>query len=426
MTIFLLLYIVFFILVAKKTNFCVLSNPIYWLLVFWTMIIGIFLTSGILYKYGHSMWVWLYLLLCAFSFYLGLQRGHRTQVGIFPSSKFCFPLKAYCIMGLVGVCMFSFDYIRLNGIATGKGDANISLVGSIGSLFVPILLVLGLYLNARSIKQNGKFNLVGCLLVIGYSIPCMINAGREAILFCIIGMLCLYGYNMKVNKANMQKQNTFALKRFILFFLMATCVFFLAFLVVEISSTRFTDNEINVLLSKHDVSMSTLEEAETWGPFEFLYYNIASYFSHQIPFLDFTLREYDGPYLCGCFELNIISRRLPEFMGLDYNGVYNQLEKLYLLHGESFSGGWNTILGSLISDFAWVGSIFFCFLCGFFVAVAQKKLQLTLDPRYATLVALFCLSTFSTIQLGPFYQTQIYGTYIWWYIFFRKEETKRI
>nr|WP_302230000.1 hypothetical protein [uncultured Prevotella sp.] len=448
MSLFLLLYFVCFAIIAKKSNYKVFCNVNYWLSVFWILIIGVFFTSGIAYKNGCSPYVWLFIFMCLLSFYCGSSKSKKVATSIFNGTVSKFSIKKYCILGVLGTFLYSFDYLRLNGIATAKGDSNISLLGSLGSLFVPITLVLGLYLNARSIKLKGKFNIWGVVLIIGYTIPCMLNAGRESILFGIIGILCLYGYSKKImknrtdrnglSKKNMRlygyskniiknrirRRKLF--KKYLFLFLLGVCVLILVFLMIKISLTRFTDNEINVLLSARNISMEAITEASAWGSFEFLYYNIASYFSHQIPFLDLTLREYDGPYLLGCYELNIISRRLPDFLGLDYKLVSIQLERIYVQNGEEFSGCWNTVLGSLISDFTWVGTIFVCFWCGYINGLVKRKFQLTLDPRYATLVALFCLSTFSTIQLGPFFQTQIYGTYIWWYIFFRKEETKRI
>ena len=424
MSLFLLLYLVCFAIIAKKSNYKVFCNANYWLSVFWVLIIGVFFTSGIAYKNGCSPYVWLFLCSCFLSFYWGLSKSKKVAITIFDGTLSQISIKKYCILGVSGMLLFSFDYLRLNGVASAKGDSNISLFGSLGSLFVPILIVLGLYLNARSIKLKGKFNFLGVLFIIGYTIPCMLNAGRESILFGIIGILCLYGYSKNIVKNHDGRNNL--LKKYLLLFVLGVCILILGFLMINISSTRFTDNEINVLLSARNISMDAINEASAWGSFEFLYFNIASYFSHQIPFLDLTLREYDGPYLFGCYELNIISRRLPDYLGLDYKLVSIQLKRIFALYGESFSGGWNTILGSLISDFTWVGTIFVCFWCGYINGLAKRKFQLTLDPRYATLVALFCLSTFSTIQLGPFFQTQIYGTYIWWYIFFRKEETKRI
>mgnify|MGYP007025932070 FL=1 len=283
MSLFLLLYLVCFAIIAKKSNYKVFCNANYWLSVFWVLIIGVFFTSGIAYKNGCSPYVWLFLCSCFLSFYWGLSKSKKVAITIFDGTLSQISIKKYCILGVSGMLLFSFDYLRLNGLASAKGDSNISLFGSLGSLFVPILIVLGLYLNARSIKLKGKFNFLGVLFIIGYTVPCMLNAGRESILFGIIGILCLYGYSKNIVKNHDGRNNL--LKKYLLLFALGVCVLILGFLMITISSTRFTDNEINVLLSARNISMDAINEASAWGSFEFLYFNIASYFSHQIPFM---------------------------------------------------------------------------------------------------------------------------------------------
>ena len=427
MTLFLILYIFALIIISQRSKFTVFTNVYFWLFVFWTLIIGVYFTSGIHHYYGLSIVTLLFLSACLFTLCYFSNIGKHKKTLVFENSE---PLKnglLFVIAGLIGAFLYTWDYVRLNGLASSKEQSDISIVGSVGSLFIPILLVVGIYLNAYKLNKNNRFSVVGILLIFVYSLPCMINAGRESILFGILSILCLYGYN-KTLSIRQKRQNVKKSVRSKAFIIIAVIVCLAAsiYLLIQLSITRFGQNEINVLLSKNDISSVAMSDAENWGGLEFLYYNIASYFSHEIPFLDFTLREYDGPYMCGMYELNIVSRRLPDALGLDYNLVYRELERLFSIKAESFSGGWNTVLGSFIIDFTWVGAIFACGLCGFAIGKIKKKYEYSLDERYATLVALLCLSTFSTIQLGPFYQTQIYGAYIWWYIMFRKKEVKRI
>lgn len=170
MSLFLLLYLVCFAIIAKKSNYKVFCNANYWLSVFWVLIIGVFFTSGIAYKNGCSPYVWLFLCSCFLSFYWGLSKSKKVAITIFDGTLSQISIKKYCILGVSGMLLFSFDYLRLNGLASAKGDSNISLFGSLGSLFVPILIVLGLYLNARSIKLKGKFNILGVLFIINSSL----------------------------------------------------------------------------------------------------------------------------------------------------------------------------------------------------------------------------------------------------------------
>lgn len=360
--------------------------------------------------------------LCVISLYWGVKKGNNCRLSIFRAEEKKLYITRYTLLGIIGCAVFCWDYIRLNGVATEKIASDISIIGSVGSLFVPILLVLGLYMNAYSVRYCGKLSVAGIIMVLGYSLPCMLNAGREAVLFGVIGILSIYGYSHLLIKNNVINKSTKSSKKVILLTSVISILMYMAYLLIEISQSRFSDNEISVLLTYRDVSSSAMLDAEKWGTFQFLYYNISSYFSHQLPFLDFTLREYDGPYLFGMYEFNIISRRLPDFMNLDYKIATQELHTLFNTKGESFAGGWNTVLGSFIIDFTWVGAIIGCSVCGYFISIVKRKFMITYDPRYMTLLALFCLSTFSTIQLGPFFQTQIYGCYVWWYLLFRKEE----
>ncbi len=405
--------------IGKRNNYRAFTDPLYWLSLFWVLIGGVYFTSGINYKYGFSFYFVCFFTACIIIFLLGYRKGlHQKTKVLVPKKHTSFKI-GYVVTGIIGVFLFSYDYIRLNGIAETKGDTNISIIGSVANLFIPILLVMGLYLNAQSIKKKGAFNLLGVVLIFAYSIPCMLNAGREAILFAVIGIICIYGYKKLIDARNGRQNGE---KKYLLLILGISILLYMGFLIVQISKKRFTDNEIGILLAKRDVTSQSAAEAASWGDFSFLYYNIASYFSHQVPFLDFTLLNYGGPYMLGMYELNIVSRRLPDFLELDYRLVSHELNHLYATKGESFSYEWNTVLGSLIIDFTWVGAILVCGLCGYAIGKIKKEFYSTLDTRYATLIALLCLSTFSTIQLGPFFHTTIYGTYIWWYIIFRKDK----
>jgi len=329
------------------------------------------------------------------------------------------------VLGVLGALLFVYDTYRLNGLGfllareSGiKIELEISLLGSVGCLLVPILLVQGLSRIALSLRKNGKFSLVGLLLLMGYSIPCILNSGRESILYVIIGVTSLYGYSAYFRQ---EKNADNKLKMFITRLLIVAVVSFLSYSIISISEERFDQTRVNIFLADNDVPSTTMKDARKWGDMEFLYYNIASYFSHQIPMIDFTLKEYDGPYMCGMYELNIVSRRLPEDWGLDYRQASRKIRKLYGKTGVDFGGGWNTILGVFIMDFGRIGALIACFLCGLVIGKARKKFVMTLETRYAVLVSLICLSTFSTIQMGPFYQTLIYGSYIWWYIIYHRK-----
>lgn len=419
MTLFLGLFMIIIILITIKTNYKVFFNELFWMFIFWGLIIGVYIFSGVEWRYCVSIELLFYLLIVFLSFMFGRKYGYTRKVKAFYQKYSPKNLNIFCLFGLLGVLLFTIDYIRLNGLFTVKSGYNISIIGSLGYLLIPILLIVGLYIFAINLIDNGKINIKAILLLIAYSIPCILNSGRESIVFIIIGIGAIYGYYAYFIKKSYRYINLkkFLVGLFIVFFIICTVCF-----IVHISKERFGDNEVSTFLNTHSVKLAAIREAETWGNFDFLYYNIASYFSHQLSFLEFIFKEYHGPYMFGMYELNIISRRLPTILDLDYNLVYQQLRQLYLLNGVSYSGDWFTILGSLIVDFGRFGSIVFMYFCGYFCGIVKKKINLSNDIRYVVLRAIICICMFSSIQLGPFYNILIYGAFIWWLIIFREKE----
>lgn len=252
-----------------------------------------------------------------------------------------------------------------------------------------------------------------------YTIPCLLNSGRESILYVIIGVISIFGFDGYFKE---RKSLRYINIRAFLRTISIAIIILLAFLfIIRISTKRFGSNEITTYLNTHNVSKLTIDQASKWGTLSFLFWNFISYFGHQIPFLEFIIQEYKGPYMLGMYEFNIVSRRMP-FSRLNYNLVYTQLQSLYLNTGQSFSGSWQTVLGSFIIDFTLWGTPIVCFVLGYCMGRVRKKFELTLDIRYAVLISIICLSMFSTIQLGPFYNVLMYGSFIWWVIIFRRDE----
>lgn len=419
MTLFLGLFLIIIIFMIFITNFKIFFNELFWMFIFWGLIIGGYIFSGIEWQYSVSIELIVYLLIIFLSFMFGRKYGYARKVKVFAQEYNKEKIYKFCVLGLLGVFLFTIDYIRLNGLFTIKSGYNISFIGSLGYLMIPILLILGLYMFAITLVENGKINLKALFLLLAYSIPCILNSGRESIVFIIIGVGTIYGYYAHFIKKSYRYVNLKKLlaSLFIGIFIICTVCF-----IVHISKERFGDNEVSTFLNTHRVTLTAIREAEMWGDFEFLYFNIASYFSHQLSFLEFIFKEYHGPYMFGMYELNIISRRLPTILELDYSLVSQQLRQLYLLKGVSYSGDWFTILGSLIVDFGRFGSIIFMYLCGYLCGIVKKKLNVSCDVRYVVLRAIICICMFSSIQLGPFYNILIYGAFIWWLIIFREKE----
>lgn len=420
MTLFLLIFLAATFFAVIKTRQNILCKDTFWLGLFWCFILGVYLFSGVSYgDYGISFPLVIFLSFVYLSFQLGRKKAFASKILPPALSNPQKRIKYYIVLGLLGLFLFVGDAIAHNGLlfllvdVEGKSDVNVSLVGATGVLFVPILFVIGLYQFGEKLITSNKISISGLLLCLLYTIPCMLHNGRESFLYIVVGLISIYGYASIIRS---RKTFKLSLGKILTLLSFVIIVIGLFSFMINISRSRYGSNEINVFLYKHNVSSTAIAEGSKWGDFEFLYYNILSYFGHQIPFLDFTIREYHGPYLFGMFELNIISRRLPDFLGLDYNLVYFSFDKLFSTNKEDFSRGWNTVLGSLICDFTVYGAVVVVFFIGFITGKIRRAFIHYKNLNYATITALICASTFATLQLGPFYNILVYGTYIWWYI----------
>lgn len=419
---FILLLLLCVIQAYKKTGFRLFINDVFWIFIWWGLIVGVYLFSGINYGgYGFSFGLVFFLTACITMYSFGRWLGKHTKITSLRNSSL--PIRRtrfFKLVAWIGAILFAADYIRLNGLlSSGKTSYNLSIIGTVGNLFIPLLLVMGIHEFIECLQNKRKISISAIVMLCGYSLPCVLNSGRESIIYIAITLLAAFSY-AKINADDLHiKVFKNHRTKYLILGLLAIGFIFL----YKITVKRFGENEISVFLYYHDLPADRIELAEKFGDFKFIYYNVISYFSHQIPFLDFTLQTYSGPYLGGLYELNIISRRLPAFLGLDYRLVNKQLSVLLSSYGVQryFSGGWNTVLGSLIFDFSAWGAPFVCLFLGYFVGNIRKKMLVTNNIAYGTLMSIVCGTLFSTIQLGPFYSFSICGAFIWWFFVYSKE-----
>lgn len=406
-----------------RSHYSVLYNEIFWLVASWSLIIGIYLCSGIQWSFPVSISTWFFLALCFLFFFAFRLLGLKTSIKIKKSTsttRLMVKARTYAMLGIVGSIVYIVDYIRLNGIQFTKIDYSISFIGVLGNLFLPILLVIGLYFFANSYINEGKISKKGLLCLAIYITPCIINGGRESVLYLGISLTAIIGFSKWKNRQTQGSQIKNK-KSFFNVLILATGLGSLVYIIVLVSNNRFTQEVTNFYLNVLNVPDTMRAEAALCGNAQNLYANFVYYFVHELPGLELVLRFYDGPYMCGVYELNIISRRLPDFMGLDYTLVLDSMKAVMAKTGDSavLEYGWKTILASLIFDFGkWLTPII-CGILGFCTGNIRKKFSKDKSIQNLVLVSIVCLSMFTTIQLGPFFNLSVYGSYIWWYIIFK-------
>ena len=94
----------------------ILFNELFWLLLWWTLVLGNALVSGIYWGYEISIQAIIYVLGAILLFIIGRFFGTRTPRRKTPlvdrkPSEYRIPT----ILGVCGVLLFTIDYLRLNG-----------------------------------------------------------------------------------------------------------------------------------------------------------------------------------------------------------------------------------------------------------------------------------------------------------------------
>ena len=151
-----ILFIVF-IFSGKK----VLYNDKFWLLFWWGIILGVYLSSGIQWgDYGLSNSLLLFLAVC-FLFYFSFRKlGTKCRIREANDEEWIID-KRIIASGYLGLGLFIFDWLRLNGLGVTKSSYNISFIGTVGMLFVPILLVFGIYSIGDTLVKKQKISISG-------------------------------------------------------------------------------------------------------------------------------------------------------------------------------------------------------------------------------------------------------------------------
>ena len=419
---FFLVYIIAIVFIILKSHYRMLFNDMFWLGLSWVLSVGMYFFSGIKWDYPLSIFSAFYIGLCFVLFAFFRTQGINTSVRLVKSpgkKKVPIPAGAYFVMGILGSCVYIWDYIRNNGVLVTKANYEISILGSIGNLFLPASLVLGLYHFAISFVNEKKISIRAILCMAVYVIPCIINGGRETILYLAVSVAAIMGYSMWKNRVSTKSRKN--LKSFISKVIIAIVVIVLANIVINVSNNRFGADVGNFYFRTLNAPESLHREAELFGSAKNIYQNIVFYFAHQLSRFEVVMQEYHGPYLLGMFELNIISRRLPAVFELDYQLVSEEMHRIMrgVQEGGLLRDGWSTILTSLIFDFGkWLTPLI-CGILGFVVGSARRRFMMDSSLANLVMVSIICMAMFTTIQLGPFFNFSVYGAFIWWHIMFK-------
>jgi hypothetical protein len=114
--------------------------------------------------------------------------------------------------------------------------------------------------------------------------------------------------------------------------------------------------------------------------------------------------NYDGSLFFGMYQLHYISRRLPEFMNLNYDYASVFLDAMSNEFG-LYSHVWRTAIAAFIIDFGRVGAVVLSAILGNIVGYKKKVFDNSNSIYDFLFLVILCVGAAFSIQYSPFNET---------------------
>lgn len=414
-----------FLLIRRK--WALLSNELLYITFWWWLPIILYFSTGVQwYAYNTSTYAVTYYIIAYFLLILSrkigikykfvintpkYEGGGTTDDNLTINEK---RINRFLLIGLLGTLVYIVDYLNHNSITKDSRYSVLTVWGTLGSFFCPILLTVGFYLVAHSLTEEKKISIKGLLCLILYLLPNTLNSGRESLFVVFVGLLVVYSISNADKKGVKQYLQRSDLSKYIL---LGVVFLTIVGIMVVVSASRFGNLESTAFLLRARLPDSLKQTLDNLRITKYLAYNTISYFAQQVPYFSFVYDNYNGPYYFGLYELNILSRRLPSQSF--YNGN-NIISRVIDSVPTVFSHGWPTGMASLIYDFGKIGALIAIVCMGYFIGRKRSDYIRTNSIKSVVVIALFCSMSMSLIQNGVFFQYLQFGAFIWWGIIFRK------
>ena len=420
----LIIIIGFRLLLRRKRN--MLGNELTYITFWWWLPIVLYFSTGVQwYAYDSSTYAISYYIIAYFLLVLSRQIGMKYKFVINAKNwggGTTYELltinekriNGFFLIGLIGVLLYIVDYLNHNSITKDSRYSVLTIWGTLGFFFCPILLTVGFYLVAHCLIEEKRFSIKGLFCLILYLLPNTLNSGRESLLIVFVGLLVIYSISTADRKGIKQYFKRSDLSKYIL---IGIALVIIVGVMVVVSASRFGNLEANAFLLRARLPEGLKQKLDSLRVTKNLAYNFISYFAQQVPYFSFVFDNYSGPYYLGLYEMNILSRRLPSRSF--YNGN-NIISRVISGVPTVFSHGWPTGMASLIYDFGKIGALIAIVCIGYFIGRKRAEFTRTGSIRSIVAIALFCSLSMSLIQNGVFFQYLQFGAFIWWGIIFRK------
>lgn len=409
------LVVLLMIKVNKKNG--ILINDLFWLIMSWMLVIGLHFTSGIIYRYKASTNTIVYISFIFIIFvsfrYLGKRTKIKDKLYKNPQNnnqEKYIDTRRYFYIASIGYIIYFIDVFRLNTLNFGvKSDIRISIMGTVSFLVVPLLLIIWLYEVSYSIKNNIKIKFHAKVSALMYCMISILYSGRQTLLIFILISFIVITYSNSLSK-NLKKKSIIS-KNKAMKSIKIICLVFIPLVLIYtmfLSGNRYGNSMIAMFefVSGGHISSQTVNFANLFGNLSSVIINFLFYFSQQLSKLEIILNDYHGPYMLGMFQLNYVSRRLPAFLELDYNLVFNEVTNIMWNRGiPAFDSAFETMIGSAIFDFGRIGAIIYFAILGYLVGSSRNIFNRNKSSLNIILQGMICVGMFVSVQSSPFFDS---------------------
>jgi oligosaccharide repeat unit polymerase len=390
-------YVIVYISLLKiKSNLII--SPSFWLLISWGFIFGLYYTSGIKYKFSlnylTSAYIFLILILFLIFYFFGINlKINKNRIDTINYRKKIWTL-LYFILSIFGIILWIFDVLRLNNINFGYriNNFSISIIGTLGMLFLNLALIVWLYELAYSINFNKRIPLKAYISVIIYLVPAFVTSGRQPILIIVISTFIILVYSLKKNQ-NYKFKKT--IKKFILFGILS---FF--FYAIMISTKRAGVSNKAALFEEIFKSKTPVYLLDFTNCLEGLGEVILEaiyYYSHQLSMFEIFYNNYNGTKFWGLAQFHYIGRRFPDV----YYQAQTYIDITFSKVGV-YSHVWMTAIASFIIDYGRFGTTIFVSILGFIIGRKRRKFNYIKTTYELVFLTLICTGIAFSIQFSPF------------------------
>lgn len=324
------------------------------------------------------------------------------------------------IVSLISCLIYIVYIMKINNIQIGvTRDITTNSFATLLLLMSNSSLIIWMYELAYALLNEKKIKIYGVLSAVIYNLPGILISGRDALMIFLVAtvIILIYCGNFSKKKLCTKGKMYKKIKKY------AICIFVLIMIyLVLLSNNRYGSNQdsaINMFIwSSSCVFPEYLENIYyNCGGIGKVIINIMFYYSSQISKFALIFEEYEGPYMCGLYQLHYISRMFPESWNMNFGYVSQELAKITTNVGvPGIKVLWETGIGYSIYDFGRIGTLIMSMIFGIVVENVNLKCNRKKTIFKIILQTLICVAVFLTIAVSPLFDYFYIFPMIWFVI----------